>query len=116
MNISVNNIGGNNVALLQAAQIQREHSQVEDFEAVLGRAMAGGSSELKEAAIEMESFFINMMFQAMRRTIPEPQGMFERSQAEKLFQEMLDQEMAINMARAGGIGIAQTLYAQLQDR
>ena len=71
------------------------------------------TSAIRNAAQEMESFFINQMFQAMRRTIPEPEGMFERSHAEVIFQEMLDQEVAINLSRNGGIGLADKIYADM---
>lgn len=102
--------------LLQSANVAREAIVAENFESSLQRAVENSKSpEIKKASIEMEALFLNMMLQAMRRTIPEPQGMFERSHGEKIMQEMLDQEMSINMANAGGIGIAQALYRQLMQ-
>ena len=94
--------------------ISREEAQTADFEAILERASkSGDTSEIREAAVQMESLFIYQMFQAMRRTVPEPQGFFERSNAERIFTEMLDEEKANIMASAGGIGIADAIYREL---
>ena len=79
-----------------------------------GLAAPTGQSQLKRAAIEMESWFINQMFQAMRRTVPEGEGMFEMSNAERIWRDMLDEQTAQNLAEGGGLGLATTLYQQLQ--
>ena len=72
-----------------------------------------GPSQLKRAAIEMESWFINQMFQAMRRTVPEGEGMFEMSNAERIWRDMLDEQTSQNLAESGGLGLAASLYEQL---
>ncbi|MCL1935610.1 MAG: rod-binding protein [Defluviitaleaceae bacterium] len=71
------------------------------------------TSDIKKAAIEMETYFLNEMFKAMRRTIPEATGMFEKSNAERIWQDMLDEETAKNLANSGGVGLAQMMYSQL---
>ena len=99
---------------MQSANMQRAATQEQSFEDALEAATrAGDSSQIRHAAIEMESFFINQMFQAMRRTVPEGEGIFERSNAQRIWEEMLDEEMAIDIARNGGLGLADTLYDQL---
>ncbi|MCL1995814.1 MAG: rod-binding protein [Defluviitaleaceae bacterium] len=99
---------------MQSVAMQRSQAQGQGFEEALESAIAqGNSAEIRNAAIEMESFFINQMFQAMRRTVPEGEGMFEQSNAQRIWQEMLDEETSINLARAGGLGLADVLYEQL---
>ena len=100
---------------MQSASLQRNHSQGENFGNVLESAINNNdTSEIRKAAIEMESFFINQMFQAMRRTVPEPQGIFEESNAQRIWQEMMDEETANQLAAGGGLGIADALYEQLK--
>ena len=99
---------------MQNANLQRVQAQGQGFEEALESAVAqGNSAEIRNAAIEMESFFINQMFQAMRRTVPEGEGIFERSNAQRIWEEMLDEEKSINLAQAGGLGLADVLYEQL---
>ena len=113
----MNITGVNPAQLVNTAGLQREEQTGEDFQAILeAAAEKGDTAQVRKAAIEMESFFINQMFQAMRRTVPEPQGVFERSTAEKIFQEMLDEQTAANLAQSGGIGLADVIYEQLTRR
>ena len=48
---------------------------------------------LKESSREFETIFVMEMFKAMRKAVPEG-GLFEKSQATEMFQEMLDMETA----------------------
>ena len=68
---------------------------------------------IQEAAEAFESYFLQIMLREMRRTIPDEGGLIPRSQAEKIFTEMLDEQKAIEMARAGGIGLSQVIIQQL---
>jgi len=108
-------------------RLQRESASGEAFSQLLQEAVAEatdastpvtpattGRSQLKDAAIEMETWFINEMFKAMRRTVPEGEGMFETSNAEQIWRDMLDEQTAKTLAQSGGLGLAQTLYEQLQ--
>ena len=49
----------------------------------------------------------------MQRTVPRDEGILKRSQAEELFQGMLDEELAKIMAESGETGLARSLYQQL---
>ena len=68
---------------------------------------------IREAAEAFESYFIQMMLREMRRTVPQDQGLFQKSMGERIFREMLDEEMSKEMARAGGIGLSQIIIQQL---
>ena len=110
------NINGlHNTNMMQhSISIQRDENTSEDFQSVLQGAIENGTSdEVRAAAVEIEGFFLNMMLQEMRKTVPEAQGVFKRSSAEVMMQEMLDQKVAMDIAEAGGIGLANMLYKQL---
>jgi len=72
-------------------------------------------AKLKEACREMESVFLNILLQQMRRTVPK-EGLLEQSSGEETMQSMLDSEVTKNMAKAGGMGLADMLYRQLAER
>jgi flagellar protein FlgJ len=94
-----------------------KNSEVEEgtFEALLEEAKAAGDTEkLREVSDQLEGVFINMMMKAMRNTIPESEGLFEKSTAEKMFQSMLDESYADKMAEAGGIGISDMIFDQME--
>lgn len=70
------------------------------------------SSDLYKAAQEFEALFINIMLKAMRSTVergPINNGGF----AEEIFEDMLYEERAKQMARTAGFGLADALYRQL---
>ena len=76
-----------------------------------------GSKEEKDllhAAQEFESFFTYMLLKEMRKTVSET-PLFHGGRAEEIFRDMLDEEMAKDMAHTSGqgLGIADILYQQL---
>ncbi|MDI9460264.1 MAG: rod-binding protein [Bacillota bacterium] len=48
----------------------------------------------------------------MRRTVPENDLLGDR-RAEKLFQSMLDQELALHSSQAQSLGLAKLIYEQM---
>ncbi len=68
--------------------------------------------KLKEASREFEAIFINEMYKTARKTIPES-GLFEKTNAEKIFEEMMDMERARQVSHNGSMGIAEQMYRQL---
>ncbi len=67
-------------------------------------------SQLREkdiqAAQDMESFFIHFLLKEMRKTVPKS-DLFGKSQAEEMYIDMFDQQIAQNIAVAGGLGLAE---------
>lgn len=123
-NAQLSQAGNNLIERLQREQItdasfmdmlQEAVSEITESELSnnAGQNVPTGPSQLKLASIEMESWFINQMFQAMRRTVPEGEGMFEMSNAERIWRDMLDEQTAQNLAESGGLGLAASLYEQL---
>lgn len=70
-------------------------------------------AKLKAACTEMEAVFLNLLMTQMRRTVPKSKLMGEGSNPEEIMRSMLDGETTKNMAKAGGIGLADMMYRQL---
>ena len=68
---------------------------------------------LREATMAFESYFLQMMMREMRRTLNDEQRIIPKSSAERIFTEMLDQENAIQLAQAGGVGLADAMFQQM---
>lgn len=74
---------------------------------------ARNGADLEKACADFESYFLQMMFREMRKTAVEG-GFMPKSQAENIFQDMLDEEYAKKSAKAGGVGLADTMLRQLR--
>ena len=71
--------------------------------------------ELMSACREFEAYFIQMMLREMRKTIDTSNSLIPKSNAEKIFEDMLDEEYANIAAKQGdGMGLAQTMYNQMK--
>ena len=68
--------------------------------------------KLMEVCKEFESIFINMILKQSRSEIG-AEGLTEKSYAREIFEEMQDEQMAENMTKGKGVGLAQELYKQL---
>lgn len=94
------------------------------FGAVLDHVMAQGKVEaaasqaaserqaLAEAAASFEALLLYQMLQAMRKTVPKG-GLIDTGFAGETYLGMLDDALAQEMAKAGGIGLAKILLDQL---
>ena len=70
---------------------------------------------LMEAAKMYEKQFLREMVKQMRSTVPEA-GLIEVSQGEKIFREQLDDQYVDNWGDQGGIGLANLIYKQIEER
>ncbi|ODS32170.1 MAG: Peptidoglycan hydrolase FlgJ [Candidatus Scalindua rubra] len=70
------------------------------------------SYELKKATQNFEAVLLNMVLQAMWKTIPES-GLFEKNSATDIYEGIMQSSLSEEMARNGGIGIANMLYQQI---
>ncbi len=71
--------------------------------------------ELKEACQGFEAMYMELMYKKMRDTVPEDE-LFGDSNADKIWQSMLDSEMMQQAAKSGGVGVADMLYKQLKPQ
>ncbi len=70
--------------------------------------------ELRKSTQEFEALYINEMYKAMRKNIPES-GLFKKDLSSTMYQEMLDMEMARTTASGKGMGLGEAMYNQLKD-
>lgn len=104
-------------AKLKATNAIDSKQDTAEFAAKLEKAAAAiqGDKEkakLKEVCKDMEAVYLNLMLSKMRATVPKSKLMGDSSQ-EELFQSLLDSEMTKNLAKSGGMGLADMLYKQL---
>ena len=66
---------------------------------------------IEAAARQFESLFLGMVLKSMRAAVPAG-GLFDNEQT-KLYQSLLDQQLASDLAASGGAGLAKALIAQL---
>lgn len=63
------------------------------------------------AAQQFESLFLNMMMKEMRKTV-DRSGLLG-SDAMETYEQMFDQQVALGMSKAGGMGLAKFLEQQM---
>ena len=69
------------------------------------------SEAIKEVAQQFESLFVGMMMKAMRDAVPKD-SLFGSSQLDS-YQEMFDKQLAVDLSRQGGIGLAAIIERQI---
>ncbi len=82
--------------------------------ALRAQARSDGGEAIDEVAQQFESLFIQMMLKSMRSAGDSgfEGGLFDNSQS-RMFRDMSDQQMAVDLAGAGGIGLAEVIRRQL---
>ena len=70
-------------------------------------------ADLENASEQFESLLLNFMIREMRATVPES-TLFPQSMSEEIFTDMLDEQIAGEMSRSGGIGISRMIFNQLK--
>ena len=68
---------------------------------------------LRQSTREFEALYINEMFKAMRKTIPEG-GLIEKDMSQDIYQEMMDMERARIASEGKGIGLGEAMFEQLR--
>ena len=76
------------------------------------KADAMSSCKLKNAGQGFESIMVNMMIQAMWKTIPES-GLFEKNSSSDIYEGVTLTALSDEIAKSGGFGIADMLYKQM---
>lgn len=80
-----------------------------------GNASKDGEAKLREVSDMYEKYFMKEMMRNMRSTIQEG-GFLKANNAEKIFQEQLDDEYSTQANNRGGFGISELIYQQLTER
>ncbi|MFP5211827.1 MAG: rod-binding protein [Acidobacteriota bacterium] len=67
--------------------------------------------KLKESCQEFESFLTGFLIKSMRDSVIKAE---QPDQAEEIYQSMMDTAVAKEFSRTGQVGLAETLYKQLE--
>ncbi|MDR1204677.1 MAG: rod-binding protein [Peptococcaceae bacterium] len=95
-------------------ELDKSAKAQESFQNALNQAMSAQDDEkLKMACQEFESYFLYKMIRQMRQTIPES-DLIPKSYANKIYEDMLDDEMSKKFTGMGGIGLADMMYKQIK--
>jgi flagellar protein FlgJ len=101
----------------EAAMNQRRHeAEIDRFRELFDQAVETQGVDraaIRNAAEMFESYFLQIMFREMRRTTLNENSFIPKSHAEKVFTEMMDEQVSKDAAAAGGIGLADMIYRQM---
>ncbi len=82
--------------------------------ALRGQAVTNERKALRKAAEQFEAHFLQETLKAMRQTIVKSE--LTESNTADLYEDLMDKEVAQQMARRGGVGLADMLERQLARR
>ncbi len=118
INLNVNGFSGINSNNSNLASQYIDNNKAQDFEKILEKAKTedGEDEALKEATKEFESYFLQTIMKEMRKTIPENDQFIKKSQGEKIFTDMLDEQYAKMSAEQNTVGLADMLYKQMSNK
>lgn len=109
-------LGQGSATAYQSAQFDQAKSFSQELNQAMGaQKTTADDKKLKQTCQDMESVFLNMMLQTMRKTVPKD-SLIGESNEDDIVKSMMDDEMAKNLSKAGGIGLADMLYKQLSPQ
>jgi flagellar protein FlgJ len=97
--------------MIDSSSAQAVYNDMGALADLRGRARANPNEAVEDVAQQFEALFIQMMLKSMRDAV-EDGGLFGSDQLDT-YQQMADQQTALDMASKGGIGLAEALVAQL---
>ena len=71
-------------------------------------------ARLRAASNEFEAIFLQQMLKTMRKASLES-DFIKKSEGEKIFRSMLDEQYAILSAKSGRLGLGEMIYQQLKS-
>ncbi len=74
------------------------------------------TSKLYEQGLELESYFVKMMLSSMRNTVEKSDLTGKNDFASKMYDDMLYDELARDMTKNAGFGLADQIYLQLNGK
>lgn len=113
--MKVDNLVNSLTANQMMATVTKNHD-TKDFNQELEKALqAKDDKKLYDACVELESVFINKVFDAMRASISRS-DLIPRGFATESFESMLYEEYSKEISKSKSIGISEILYKQLKNR
>lgn len=71
--------------------------------------------QLKDTAQQFEALFTGYMFKVMRSTVGEEDDGELNSSSKSIYMDMFDNEIALNISRSRGLGLADIIYRQVSS-
>lgn len=68
---------------------------------------------LQQSCRDFEALFLHSLLQSMRKTVPESE-LFEENTSTDIYRDMLDMEIANQIARQQSTGLAEQMYRQME--
>ena len=90
------------------------YNDFSQFTALRADAAKNPNAALEEVAAQFESIFLQQMLKSMRDATVKS-DLFDSSQMDT-YQSMADQQLAVNLADNGGIGLARMMVEQMQSK
>ena len=84
------------------------------FSTLRAEATANPNAAIEEVAAQFESLFLQQMLKSMRDATVKS-DLFDSNQIET-YQSLADQQLALQLAEQGGIGLARMMVEQMQTR
>lgn len=81
---------------------------------VYGKKEIDKTDKLYEQALELESYFVKIMLDSMRKTLNEQTLAGEQSFAGKMYKDMMYEELSRNITKSAGFGLADQIYLELK--
>ena len=96
------------------ATATKAYTDFSQFSEMRLNAKENPDTALREVARQFESIFINMVMKSMRdASFGDP--LFDSNQSE-MYQEMFDKQIALDMSKGKGLGLADALVMQMQKQ
>ena len=90
------------------------YNDFSQFTTLRAEATKNPNAALEEVAAQFESIFLQQMLKSMRDATVKG-DLFDSSQMDT-YQSMADQQLAVQLAEQGGIGLARMMVEQMQTR
>ncbi|WP_054739650.1 rod-binding protein [Cellulosilyticum ruminicola] len=85
-----------------------------DFSNMLEKAMEKqDTDELKKGCKEIETYMLSYVFKKMKECMLTDEGITEKGDYEKMFEDNMIDVLCENMVEAGGVGLADSMYKQM---
>lgn len=88
---------------------------IEGMDLGAAQGKKGKPEDIKKAAREFEALFINNLFKVMRESVPKG-GLLDGGRGEEIYTSMLDEALSAELAKRGGIGLANIVLKQWEPK
>lgn len=100
--------------IADTTKLTKEANKSNQFQEVLEKAMTEkDDKKLKEACQEVEAYMLSSLFKQMKQSTEMGERLIPKSDYEEMFEEQLIDEQCKSMTKAGGIGLADSMYKQM---